>query len=110
MDEFASIHTAAEKAIISDKKLRDELGNNIICDPPFSSGMSSMDVNGKKTKKISLIFDITGELSSGRATVSATIEDNGAPKLQDLSVAVKGGGIILVKINSKHQSNQIIDV
>jgi hypothetical protein len=116
MDDFASIHGAAAKAINHDKNLHAVLGKNLICEQPFNSSMSSVEANGKKLKQITLVFDVTGELSTGRATVSAVIGKDNTVKLQHLHVAASGGKSISVNISKSNSKltaegeGRVIDV
>lgn len=103
------IHEAAQKAILKDKNVRAALGNDIICEQPFSSSMNSMEANGKQLKMITLVFEVSGTVSSGRGNVSAEIGKDGLVKLKSLAITLAGGRQISVNVGNK-PAPTIIDV
>lgn len=109
MEDFEHIHQAAQRALLKDDKIREALGNDIICEPPFSSAMNSIDANGKKAKMISLEFNVNGSISTGRANVAAVMDKENTIKLKHLTVSVPGGKVIHVNTNGSVQRT-IIDV
>lgn len=111
MEDFAAIHRAAENALLRDRAVTDLLGRDIVCQPPFSSSMSSAQANGKRMKVISLVFDVSGDLSSGRVHVTAEIDKDDAVKIKHIRVSSEGGNSVQVNVSSKSSGlRTIIDV
>mmetsp|Transcript_9042 Transcript_9042/g.11759 ORF Transcript_9042/g.11759 Transcript_9042/m.11759 type:complete len:256 (-) Transcript_9042:324-1091(-) len=92
-DDVALVLDEAEKAMRFDPKVESILGNQVRCSSPFSQSYSSMNINGKVSKQISLQVGIEGSKASGTASISATTDSTGSIKLNQLLLSTPAGGI-----------------
>lgn len=73
--------------------------------------MSSAQANGNTVKVISLVFDVSGNVSSGRVTVAAEIDKDDVVNIKQLRVSLDGGKNIQVNVTNRSSgSRTIIDV
>jgi len=110
--EIKEVVELTRQALSSDPQAKALLGSQIMCDAPFSSSFSSVDINGQVSKQIQLGFQVQGSSGSGTVAVSAT-NTGDSVALGDVFLQCGMGKAIKVQTDlapSSSDNDDIIDV
>lgn len=90
-DDVDAVLSQLDSMLQRDSRVTASVGSRIAAGTPMSTGYSSINMNGRVQKQLSLVVPVTGSAGSGTAQVQAVLDGSG--KISDMQARFRGPGI-----------------